>query len=375
MRLGILPLGPLPDALAFAPLAAALRAEDVDVVAPDSLPTTAEGTVAEAERIARADCDGVLLLCPERLPASDLPLRCALPLAAYPLLLGGTFSPGFLAAAGALEAVGGLQIDRLPLLSGELGRETGRVRDWLAENERRERQRGVEAARRLHGERIALLGEPVAGRSVDAAGWLAQFGVFVSSLSERVIEARVARRASRGEDADATAVWYAAIIAVCAEESIDCAVFGGGRFLDRLEPGALRSHVPEGESGVDGIAGGDWEGALTHRLLRHVSPAKEARDVDVGEGVAVTGEASSPDFAHEEATFARVRRVAGRYSCDLFSGRVISSAQPRFDPDAAALAAALGAGRVHFLTGRHAGAVRAACHALDIDVRRIGTSS
>jgi hypothetical protein len=371
MRLGILPLGPVPDTVGIAALADALRAGDVDVVVPEDTPATALAVSREAERLHRADCDGVLIVAADERLARPAALQTALRLPGVPLLLAGTFAPGLFDTVGAWEEVGGVWYDRLLLGESGLPVERARVEAWLKENERRERQRGLEAAQKLYGQRFAVLGDLPDGVSLDATRWLTQFGVTVVSFGS----AQVATRAAAVTDQelehfgvaggtpedDSEMRYYTALGTLCAENAVSFFTVGLGP-EGVVEPYALRAFVPEGMPIPVGTSSGDVSGALTAHLLRLVWGQDHVWTSPV-ERAATEGE-EPPGVS----TFARIGWRTGRYVCHLFSGRRDFDQNPRFGPAAETLAQALSAGYVHQVAGDHVGAMRAACHALDIDV-------
>lgn len=163
MRLGILLFRTEGSAAAL--LTESLRADDHDVVLPES-----DDLGAEADRLVRADCDGVLFFVGANAD-STLVARAALHLNC-PLLLSGPFGPAFFEAAGALNEIG-IPFERAPLLSSK---EADFVAAWLRESAKTERQRGSDAARALYGQRLALGG---ISAFLDPAQWMSQFGVLI----------------------------------------------------------------------------------------------------------------------------------------------------------------------------------------------------
>jgi hypothetical protein len=175
MRLGILPFGER-DANETS-LADSLRAMDIDIVLADVPVTSAGSARDEAQRLQRADCDGIFFVVAESARPA-LGAEAALHIGA-PILLGGGSLPCRLETAGVLADVG-IPFDRL--IAPPSG-EAALIASWLTENGKSERQRGVEAVRKLYGQRLCLSGRTVATTG-DTALWLAQFGVIVSDAGE-----------------------------------------------------------------------------------------------------------------------------------------------------------------------------------------------
>lgn len=343
MRLGILPLGPVPDDLGLAALADALRARDVDVVAPAETLQGALAVSKEAERLQRADCDGVLVVVPPGPTSNDListkpytTSALALRLPGTPLLLVGTPSPALFDAAGGFEEVGGVWYDRLLLGAGGLPAEQAHVEAWLKENERRERQRGLEAAQKLYGQRLALVGDAPTGAAFDAAQWAGQFGV---SLELYAFQERI-------ESADAYSATALASSLVGLADGIALGDNVPPGWMDELISAAGRGELPS----IYDVRG-DLNATLTAHLLGLVSQQR-------AETVPLDDLAKAPN-----GTAARITRHRRRFRCLLWRTAVPGRAAP-VPPGVYPLAAA---GTVYVVPGEHVGAMRAACHALDID--------
>ena len=306
MRLGILPLGEIPaDTLAL--LVAALAARDVDIVAPPAegaLLTTAALLRDEARRLARADCDGILLMVGAGVdPAwvAGVAVDTNTPL----LLAGRTDNPVYYEAAGTLTEIRAL-LDRADLADPALA-ET--VYQWLYGNRKSEWHRGLAAARRLHGERLAVAGN--VGGGVSSAAWLRQFGV---------------------------------LVAFCAPTSLDLA---DADFA-----------APDGDA---------W-GALTDRLLTHLMPppSEGATATSIAR---TTVDALALVGGGDPATAARIAPVGeGRVVCYILPGTLAASGQ--FAPAAPLprLHATLLSGTLSVVPGDVTAALRAACYALGITV-------
>lgn len=172
MRIGLLPFGSLDPT----PLAEYFRSVDVDVISAEQPVTTLVLAGEEAARIARADCDGVALLLGPDMDASQVG-KAALHLPS-PLLLTGPVSAAFGAAAGVLAEIG-VSFDRYPWEAPEPP--LAAISAWLTANAKRERQRGIEAALKLHGQRLSL-GPGVC--SGDPAQVQRQFGVTLVGSGE-----------------------------------------------------------------------------------------------------------------------------------------------------------------------------------------------
>lgn len=183
MRIGILPVvaagneareagGRFVDALAEW-----LRGRQHDVILPEDPPASGIRVMDEAERFARADCDGVLLPVSPG-PVIDQVVQAAL-LVNCPVLLVGDDLPAVVDAAGALTEVG-IPFDRV-LSSGGEDATRARIADWLDQHKPDTRRRGEEAAQRLHGARYGAFGRDRFG--LDASQWLSQFGVHVQHIS------------------------------------------------------------------------------------------------------------------------------------------------------------------------------------------------
>jgi L-fucose isomerase-like protein len=174
MRVGVLPFGSPPTDLDA--LLEPLRAADVDVVTAESSVATEVDAAREAQRLARADCDGVVLFTDGTYGLFGLIAEAALYLSGTSLLLTGT--PGdstFFDAAGALEELGAQYQRQYHPSSLEDWPE--RVGVWLRENRKDEWQRGSEAARTLYGQRLYV---PTEFTAPDVGLWGHQLGVVVT---------------------------------------------------------------------------------------------------------------------------------------------------------------------------------------------------
>ena len=179
-------------------LAETLRGKDIDVVTntpepdaltgiqkpPETVPATAAiiDTFAHAQeagaRLHRADCDGVVFWIGENAsPAFAAPAALFL---SCPTLLCGANHASFYDAAGVLE-MRGVVFDRL-ILTGEAAHTASFTETWLAQNNRKVRQKGTDAAQKLFGKRLILPNQNAA-QTVDAAAFFDQFGVLVTSDS------------------------------------------------------------------------------------------------------------------------------------------------------------------------------------------------
>ena len=306
MRLGILPLGDGPfDALA--PLVAALAARDVDIATPPAegaLLTTPALLRDEARRLARADCDGIVLMVGAGFDPS-LVAGVALDTNTPLLLAGRGDSPAYYQAAGTLTQIRAL-FDRADLADPALA-ET--VFAWLYGNRKSEWHRGLAAARRLHGERLAVAGN--VGGGVSSAVWLRQFGV---------------------------------LVAFCAPGSPDLA---DADFA-----------APDGDA---------W-GALTDRLLTHLMPPP-SEGATAPPIARATVDALAPAGGGDPATAARIAPIGeGRVVCHILPGTVSPSTP--FAPAAPLprLHDTLLSGTLSVVPGDLTAALRAACYALGITV-------
>ena len=180
MRLGVLEFGSVHPALP--PALDSLRSEDIDVVVGESVVESLEDTLREARRLFRADCDGVLMVTGEGFLTETVYVSAAaLLLAGIPLLLTAFApSPMFFDAVGALESIGA-RFDRVYFVGDNLN-PAASVDSWLKENAKKERHRGLEAARKLYGQRLYIPSEK--GSLLDAALWMPQFGVIPTTESE-----------------------------------------------------------------------------------------------------------------------------------------------------------------------------------------------
>jgi hypothetical protein len=172
MRLGVLRFG---LGIEIETLLAPLGEAGIDIVTAEAPITDAATALREGERIGRADCDVVLLSVLSE--AEAVLVAPAVLTIGCPLLLAGPFSTAFGTAAGALAEIG-VGFDRL-ILTGD-ATDGERLLTYFRANERRERQKGIEAAQKLYGQRLALLASG-ALPPFDAAQWLRQFGIVTVS--------------------------------------------------------------------------------------------------------------------------------------------------------------------------------------------------
>lgn len=168
MRLGLFPFTDYPTS----PLIDVWRSCDIDIILPDK-PILSRAVVHEAaQRIARADCDGVALLIGAETDVSWV-AEAALHLPG-PLLLTGPASSTWWQAAGVLAEIGAT-FDRLPLVDAE------RITSWLHRVEKRQRQAGIEAAHKLYGKRFSLAPSTLV---TDPYLWQRQFGITLATNEE-----------------------------------------------------------------------------------------------------------------------------------------------------------------------------------------------
>ncbi|MBC8104572.1 MAG: hypothetical protein H7Z41_18510 [Cytophagales bacterium] len=178
MRLGVLEFDISAEGV-LESLLGPLRAHDVDVVAREATVITLDAAIREAKRLARADCDGILLMAGEGKGAAPLAAAAAALVSGVPLLLAGApGNGGLFEAAGALDEIGA-PFDRLIRNDGLASAE---VETWLRANAKTERHRGLEAVRRLYGQRLYV--PDTVAISVDRSLWLHQFGVIVTGEAE-----------------------------------------------------------------------------------------------------------------------------------------------------------------------------------------------
>lgn len=168
MRLGILTFGAAPDTT----LLDALGDRDVDVVRGEATVSGLAGAKAEAERVARADCDGVALVIGD--DAQALHVAHAAQFLGVTQLLVGRHSDAFFAACGALAEVG-IPFDRALFAAGETA--TTDLWQWLQSNRKAARQAGVDVAQKIYGQTLRVVGVTTVG--VDAAQWRQQFGISI----------------------------------------------------------------------------------------------------------------------------------------------------------------------------------------------------
>jgi hypothetical protein len=310
MRIGALLFGqtiPLDDVLN------SLRVRDIDVVPVSAATSTLDAVVTEARRLSRADCDGVLLGCVEQADPGHVAAAGVLlngtPLLAFSAIPGAGASSAVLHAAGALDASGCLY-DRLLIAESSPGDDwiphtAAGIHAWLTENAKTQRHRGLEAARKLYGQRL-FVPESHRPTDLDAAGWRYRFGV------------------------------------VCTSEDENADFIAGDA--------------------------GDVYGALTRQLLSLTAASEPVSTVSITGpqgGDAADGDAADGDLP---ATFARITRHASRHQCLLLRGvlRADRASLLRLDADATAILATAASPLLHAVAGDHLGAIRAACESLDI---------
>ena len=178
MRLGVLELGSVH--LSVQPLLNSLRAQDIDVVVGEGVVTSLGEALSKARRLFRADCDGVLLIVGDGTLLETVSAAATL-LAGVPLLLASYgCSSAFFDAVGALEFIGA-RFDRV-YLANDMPGPDAYVKSWLRENAKKERQRGLEAARKLYGQ--SLYAPLETGGLPDAALWMHQFGIIPTTEAE-----------------------------------------------------------------------------------------------------------------------------------------------------------------------------------------------
>lgn len=329
MRLGVLALGSALDEADEGLLEASQHA-DVDIVSGEATGTSSLTASKQGMLVARADCDGVLLLAKEQTAApfaadAARSLNC-------PILLVGAFDTAFLNAAGSL-AEAGLPFDR-HVRGGNDGQA---VLAWLSANQKSIRHRGIEAAKKLLGQRFALFGSPPEGVSFDAAQWRSQLGVTVLSFDSRSLP--------EGGDQGLTAF--------CREAGVDFGALGAGVEADNVNLPFICA------------TNGDVNGALTMQLLHLVAGGgiADVKTLRVGHGIC----SMQNDGEAAPVTFARITRRAGRFRCHLFSGNQMPDGPAITQVAAERLAATLTAGKLHLVPGDHVSVMRAACGTLGVE--------
>lgn len=344
-----------------------LRQRDTDVVTAES-PAVSGVTAAakEAQRLHRADCDGVVFLAEAGTQAAVV-AQAAL-FVPGPLLLCGVPGPSFFDAAGALEEVG-VAFDRLTRRLSEeesAGDLPERVERWLRQNAKPERQKGAEAAQKLYGQRFVIFGSAPYLPACDPAQWLSRFGVTVSGYAPPTSLAEAAQTA--------------------AQEAADFC-------LIRREATEEPESVPDGELPPVCAVDTDANAALTMQILHLIAnaPVFLGRIVDCGADESAGSEPQRmtlhirdiwnrmPESGAATATFARITRSRGGFRCLLASGTMeLTGSAGRevivtftSEGGVATLPDALSAGDLCFVSGDCRGAVRAACEALDIPTIRV----
>jgi|GEM_PF-5930234 hypothetical protein len=168
MRIGILAYGEnaLPNGLLER-----LRSDDIDTIFAEPIGSL-EMAKAEAERLGRADCDTVVVA----LGSGYAPRHLALSALFLPvpfLLLPAEHTDATPAEQWLRELRIFFATPSIPApLSLELLAEE--IRRWTQENERRERDRGIEWVRQLYGKRIRFVTET----PPNPVLWMRQFGIF-----------------------------------------------------------------------------------------------------------------------------------------------------------------------------------------------------
>jgi L-fucose isomerase-like protein len=327
MRLGTLIFdGNTPYTPDIAPALGAAKQADVDVVTGEEAISSRSIAKREAARLSRADCDGIVFFVGAGVNPAFV-MEAALHVAGIPLLLMGAFSPAFFDALGALSEIG-VTADRH--LHDEKDNST--LLRWLISNRKDARRPGLEAARKLYGQRFALF-DPVPRMALDAAQWQSQLGVSVVTFSPGEL-------ATRGNPP---------LLDLIKDESIDFCALGAG-----VEVTPVSLPIPCATHG-------DVNGALTLNLLHLIGDGERA----VG-----TVDLETPNFEHATGrgvTFARITRRSGRFRCFVAEGTLAENNQwfhMKQNPYPF-----LEAGRLHYISpGTYHSAVRAACEALDIEV-------
>jgi L-fucose isomerase-like protein len=376
-----------------------LKQADHDVVPAETGVASGVAAAEEAARIARADCDAVILClrpgaAPSPVTEASLRLNCPI------LLLGAPEDAGtFFEAAGTLAGIG-VPFGRV-LGAADDPAVQEPLRRWLRDHAPAARQRGEEAAQRLYGRRYAHVEADAGGAfpDLDAARWMSQFGVRAMFFGARDLERRAAGIAAErveaartwvGESLPAAPLPSAAEIATylalkdwCAEERIAfCSAHG--RAAVRALLGADHDH--EGaKTPVSCAPPGDAHGALSLQLL-HLAAAGPVRAAEIVartvSGLDVTLDPPPPFTAAGEdagetgngaattVTAARIGRRSGRFVCLLLKGELTPTggdASLRPDADAGRLLDALGSRYLAIARGDHVGAMKAACEALDFE--------
>lgn len=417
MRIGILSLiqneGNARELRAQNALADALRAKTHDVIAAErGVQRDVEG-FREAEKVATADCDGLVILI-ESNDSPALAQQIALR-AGTPVLLVGHFETAYFDSANSLQE-GGLPFDRLRWHEPTTDL-AGEVEAWVSEHSKGARQQGLAAAQNLYTQRFGAILERSA--VIDEAQWLQQFGVEVKNYELRVIhdwmdnvvEERVSglREWLRLPDDgrwDAELQLYIALKDLCRGDHVHfCSV---PELADGIRTPLIRSLMndvvdSEGEKRSLVCAGeGDANGALTMQILSLIggnTPVLSAQlgalvdartnrfELNLTEG----GFPRSLSPIFPDVTFARITRRSRRFVCIMLRGSLPEPNRPgvgvvgdllqrtggrigqKFKPVAELfckpdrLFLALSTSHIHALPGNRIGALRAACDALDIE--------
>ena len=357
---------------------------DHDLITADEPVSSPRRARQEAERIARADCEAVILLlgagaAPALATEAALFVNCPL------LLCGeGTALPALLDASGALDEIG-IAHERVigPVSVPEIQEQIAR---WLRENGRAVRQRGEDAAQKLYGTRFAVYGSALLP-GVDTAHWLHRFGITIvpgdlaaiaeraSALSdERVDAARTA--AASGGDAREIRRYLALRDELLEHEIGFCTL---PEDADWHLTAALLGDTAdsEGEKRIIACTFADAPGALTAHLLTLVSggPVLTAHiaAVDHETGLTTLNTVVAPPSLTQKltgpATFTRITRRAGRFVATVFPGEFTGATEARFACGSRAFALSAASRTLHAAPGDHTGALAAAFAALDIDTR------
>lgn len=347
-------------------LARVLEAAGHTIVPAEAAAVSGVSTAEEAARMARADCDGVVLCffaddetaaALETVPG--LVVQAALH-AACPVLLAGDDLPVLLAVSGALAEIG--------VTPGQAFGAPGdpatlaRIQAWAGLHDPAERRRGQDAAGKLFGSRYAILGDPPPGNAgvfvVDAARWLTQFGVHVQHASASALAGR-------------------SVSDYCAHEGIAFCSLGGAA------DGALLA--PPGAGGVALPAACGANGALTAQLLSLVVAGDAAvvstlalagYDPGFPDRLRVRNVAGDAAAAIPPATFARITRRMGRFVCLIVMGSVENTGDGaivlRPDCGSETLLFAAAGPYLHAAPGDLRAALKAACETLDVEPILLG---
>ena len=331
-------------------LASVLRARDHDIVSAErGILLDVEG-MREAETIARADCDGLVVLVQgNEYPA--LAQQIALS-AQTPILLVGQFERAYFESANSLQE-GSITFDRLQW--AEPVSLVAPIESWIEEHSKSVRQSGLQAAQNLYGQRFAEILQRTA--VVDEGQWLEQFGVGVKSYEldavheymDRVAEERVAllhdwlKMPDDGRR-DGELQLYIALKDLCASEHIRfCSV---PEMADGIPTALVRSLLnditdAEGEKRSLVCAGdGDANAALTMQILHLITDAP-VLSAELGKYDAKTDrfdlELTEGGFPRSllpylpDVTFARITRRARRFVCVMLRGSLARTRKGEHD--------------------------------------------